>query len=146
MINSIMCINSLLYKLFVQSFCRITFSKQYFKINLSFNQAKSVMEKSRRANSYHTSYRHPQLRVPRKSLSTSNLFHFHSSKPRCCFNEREFHDSLPSLKISPNRKPKAKSMLRNKNEVEQGNSNITITDFKFERESFSFSDLDLVQE
>ena len=104
------------------------------------------MEKSRQAKSYHTRYRNPQLRVPRKSLSTSNLFHFHSSKPRCCFNEREFQDSLPSLKISPNRKPKAKSMLRSKNEVEQGNSNLTISEFKFERKSFSFSDLDPVQE
>ena len=121
-------------------------SKQYLEINYHFNQAKSVMEKSRRAKSYHTRYRNPQLRVPRKSLSTSNLFHFHNSTPQCNFEKKELQDSQPSLKISPNRQPKVKSMLRNKTEVEQGNSNLTISDLKTDRESFSFSDLDPVQE
>ena len=105
-----------------------------------------MMEKSRRANSYHTRYQNPQLRVPRKSLSTSNLFHFHSTITPCSFEERECQDSLQSLKISPYRQSKAISLLRNKIKVEQGNSNLTISDFKFERESFSFTDLDPVQE
>ena len=115
-------------------------------INHFLNQAKSVMEKSRRAKSYHTRYRNPQLRVPRKSLSTSNLFHFHSSIPQYSFEEKEWQDSLPSLKISPNRQSEAKSLLRNKTKVEQGNVNRTNSDFKTDRGSFIFSDLYPVQE
>jgi hypothetical protein len=111
-----------------------------------FNQAKSVMEKSRRAKSYHTRYQNPQLRVPRKSLSTSNLFHFHNSTPQCNFEGKDWQDSQPSMKISPKRQSKTKSLLRRRTEGDQGNSNLTISDFESERGSFSFSDLDPVLE